>query len=69
MWDSWKRLEGHDQHLDAVMTTMSGTESAEQKLRALRQLDEQRLTVAALLDEGAAHSEAYARNKLQPFQG
>lgn len=67
--DSWKRLSGHDAFLDEVNEAVRGTESAEKKLRAMSQVDEKRLTVAALLEEGAAHSETYARNKLQPVQG
>ncbi len=67
--DSWKRLEGHDEFLDAVNQSVRGTESADKKMKALRHVDEQRLTVAALLEEGAAFSETYARNKLQPVQG
>lgn len=67
--DSMKRLEGHDQYLQAVMTLLSKTSAAEDKLKAMQVVDEQRTTVASLLEEGAGYSDDYARNRIQPMQG
>ncbi|MEM6533655.1 MAG: hypothetical protein AAF654_13600 [Myxococcota bacterium] len=65
--DSMKRLEGHDQHLNAVMKMMSGTESKDEKLKALSVLEEQRQSVAALVEQGASHAGDYQRNRVQPL--
>ncbi|MEO1480637.1 MAG: hypothetical protein AAFU77_00930 [Myxococcota bacterium] len=65
--DSMKRLEGHDQYLAAVMRTMSGTEAQDEKLSALRVVEEQRQTVAALVEAGASNASDFQKNKIQPF--